>query len=450
MKHILSLFVALVCATVVLAQKEDSREGIDARWFKSHYTKTESMIPMRDGAKLYTAIFTPKNKKSLHPLLLNLTQNGCEPYGKKSATFWQEDVFAEYLHAEYIFVFQDVRGSGKSIDAKAGNGGSNDVFDTVEWLLRKVRKHNGSVGIWGIAEDGTYALAAAGCGHPAIKAVSVQAPVDCEVSQANISVPTLFVGGGFDTKSQQCLWDCYSVVKERSPKSDVRLVVGPWEHSAWRANIKSDEPDDSSFVTDDPANFYSCEVEYPFFDHYLRGATFSGASELGALIYFTGENCWREIDGWRCNDRSYFLYFNEDGFLYNEQPKHNSSFTANGERVLTYISPVLDSDVMAAGAVDVSLHIMASQPTVDLVVKIVDVADDGESEMLLRSVALVGQSVEMNRVVPLSIKMTDLAHTFMAGHRIKIKIECPATGESGEIKLYHDKQHLSQISFSIQ
>lgn len=450
MKHIFSLFVALVCAMAVFAQKEDSREEIDARWFKSHYTKTECMIPMRDGSKLYTAIFTPKNKKALHPILLNPTQNGCEPYGKKSATFWQEEVFAEYLRAEYIFVFQDVRSSGKSVDTKPGAGSANDVFDTVEWLLRKVRKHNGSVGVWGIAEDGAYALAASGCGHPAIKAVSVQAPVDCVVSQANAYVPTLFVGGGFDTKSNQCLWDCYGVIKEKSPNLDVRLVVGAWKHGAWRANNQPDELEYDSLTADNTANFYSCEVEFPFFDHYLRGAASSGASAAGALIYFTGENCWREMDCWRKGDKSYTLYLNEDGFLYNEQPRQSSSFVNNSEGVLTFVSPVLDSDVIVAGAVEALLHVMASHPTEEIAVKIIDVAEDGEKEILLRSATVAGQSVDANRVMPLAIKMTDLAHTFMAGHRVKIQIEIPAKDKTCDMKLFHDKSHLSQILFSIQ
>ena len=82
MKHIFTLVVALFSVVALYAQQQNSHEQIDAQWFKSHYKKTESLIPMRDGTKLYTAIYTPKNKKNTHPILLNRTQNGCEPYGK--------------------------------------------------------------------------------------------------------------------------------------------------------------------------------------------------------------------------------------------------------------------------------------------------------------------------------------------------------------------------------
>ncbi|MBQ2019001.1 MAG: CocE/NonD family hydrolase, partial [Alistipes sp.] len=195
------------------AQQQNSHEQIDAQWFKSHYKKTESLIPMRDGTKLYTAIYTPKNKKSTHPILLNRTQNGCEPYGKKSATFWQEEIFEEYLRGEYIVVFQDVRGYGKSLGNKDATNGANDAFDTAEWLYRKARKNNGKIGVWGFGEDAKYALEAAECSHQAITAVSAQAPVDCEVRVVKLSTPMLFVGGMFDEQSDKDLWNSYRTAK---------------------------------------------------------------------------------------------------------------------------------------------------------------------------------------------------------------------------------------------
>ena len=64
MKHIFTLVVALFSVVALYAQQENRHEQVDAQWFRTHYKKTESLIPMRDGTKLYTAIYTPKNKQT--------------------------------------------------------------------------------------------------------------------------------------------------------------------------------------------------------------------------------------------------------------------------------------------------------------------------------------------------------------------------------------------------
>lgn len=476
MKHIFTLVVALFSVVALYAQQENNHEQIDAQWFKSHYKKTESLIPMRDGTKLYTAIYTPKNKKSTHPILLNRTQNGCEPYGKKSATFWQEEIFEEYLRGEYIVVFQDVRGYGKSLGNKDATCGANDTFDTAEWLYRKARKNNGKIGVWGFGEDAKYAFEAAVCSHQAIKAVSAQAPVDCEVNIAKLSTPMLFVGGMFDDQSDKTLWDSYRVAKASNPATDVRLVVGPWTYGAWR------ESDAEIIANDATPEFYRTEIEFPFFDHYLRGGESSGASASGSLIYYGGENCWREGDGWHSEGEELTLYFNEEGALYEELPYQDISYSdflsdpqnpvpatkdgaeevtsvllsdqsfADGRAdVLTFVTPVLDSDITAAGAITAKLYVKSSQPTIDLVVKLIDVADNGESDILLRSGIVKGQNIEPNSITPITISMTDLAHAFMAGHRIKLQIHSTWSPIlqgtiTNHITLYHDKQHPSQLA----
>lgn len=475
MKHIFTLVVALFSVVAIYAQQKNSHEQIDAQWFKSHYKKTESLIPMRDGTKLYTAIYTPKNKKSTHPILLNRTQNGCEPYGKKSATFWQEEIFEEYLRGEYIVAFQDVRGYGKSLGNKDATNGANDTFDTAEWLYRKARKNNGKIGVWGFGEDAKYALESAVCSHQAITAVSVQAPVKCEVAVAKLSTPMFFVGGMFDEQSDNNLWNSYRTAKASNPTADVRLVVGPWTYGAWR------ESDAEIIANDATPEFYRTEIEFPFFDHYMQGGESSGASASGSLIYYGGENCWREGDGWQSEGEELTLYFNEEGALYEELPYQDISYSdflsdpqnpvpatkdgseevtsvllsdqsfADGRAdVLTFVTPVLDSDITAAGAITAKLYVKSSQPTIDLVVKLIDVADNSESEILLRSGIIKGQNIEPNSIIPITISMTDLAHTFMAGHRLKLQIHSTwspilQSTMSNHITLYHDKQHPSQV-----
>ena len=476
MKHIFTLVVALFSVVALYAQQGNSHEKIDAQWFKSHYKKVESLIPMRDGTKLYTAIYTPKNKKSTHPILLNRTQKGCEPYGKKSATFWQKEIFEEYLRGEYIIVFQDVRGYGKSLSNKDASNGANDAFDTAEWLYRKARKNNGKIGVWSFGEDAKYAFEAATCFHKAITAVSVQAPVDCDAKVAKHSIPTLFVGGMFDEQSDKSLWDSYRTAKASNPAADIRLVVGPWTYGAWREN-------DAEIIADDAdPDFYRTEIEFPFFDHYLRGGESSGASASGSLIYYGGENCWREGDAWQSEGEELTLYLNEEGALYEELPYQDISYsdflsdpqnpvpaTKEGSEevasvllsdqsfvdgradVLTFVTPVLDSDITAAGAVTAKLYVKSSQPTIDLVVKLIDVADNSESEKLLRSSVVKEQNIEPNSIVPITISMTDLAHTFMAGHRLKLQIHSTwspilQSTTSNHITFYHDKQHPSQVT----
>ena len=443
MKKIFTLSLALIVAVVAWAQKSGEISEIDARWFKSHYTKSECMIPMRDGAKLYTAIYTPKNKKSLHPILINRRSQGCAPYGKRSADFWQNEIFEDYLLAEYILVFQDVRGAGKSASEKI-NDINQDAYDTADWLIRKVKKHNGNIGVWGFAEDGGYALEAATCGHPAIKAVSVQAPIGADFA-CEVAVPTLFVGGLFDVESQKSLWNSFRVVKQSSPQADCRLAVGPWAHGEWRANVDGKESG---------VEFYRDEIEFPFFDNLLRGAESSGATANGCFVYFSGENCWRELDGWKQSDEKLSLYLNEDGALYEEQPNNNGSYsryTSNPKTpvpvvedgaedvtaekifsdhsfvdgradVLTFVSPILDRDIMVTGAIEVELYAMASQPTADFVVKVIDVADNDDAEILVRGEWVVDIPMENSRVQRVAFRMTDMAHTFMAGHRIKVQI----------------------------
>lgn len=467
MKKIFIILTMLLCATALRAQ-ETEREEIDARWFKAHYQKSEQMIPMRDGTKLYTAIFTPKNKKSLHPILLNRTQNGCEPYGKKSATFWQEAIFAKYLYAEYIIVFQDVRGFGHSAGESSTEKGASDAYDTAECLLRKAKKNNGNIGVWGIAEDANWALLAAACGHRAIKAVSAQAPVGEGIGMAKISAPTLFVGGAFDDKSEAQLWNGYNSTLAANPSVDCRLVVGPWTHAAWRKNRQAEQE------SDDDSAFYHAEVEFPFFDHYLRGAESNGASAAGALIYFTGENCWRELERWGGEQHEERLYFGENGALCElQQPSSSSSsYTVNPENpvpsdvmqttenrddILMFTSPILERDMSVAGAIGVELNVKASQPVADFVVRIIDVADNAESEMQVRSVVATKCQITQEGVTKITLKTPDVAHTFMAGHRIKVLLHStwddklqPSINSKCDITLLHDKSHPSHVSFQLQ
>ncbi|MGI8741888.1 MAG: CocE/NonD family hydrolase [Bryobacteraceae bacterium] len=156
---------------------------------KAHYTKYEYPIAMRDGKKLFTSVYAPKDSSHSYPFLMMRTPYSVAPYGVDrypdrlgpSLKFAQEG---------YIFVYQDVRGRYMSqgsfiemhphIDRKASatdTDESTDTYDTIEWLLKHVPNHNGKVGIWGISYPGYYTSASIIDSHPALKAASPQAPM---------------------------------------------------------------------------------------------------------------------------------------------------------------------------------------------------------------------------------------------------------------------------------
>jgi len=151
------------------------------------FTATRAMIPMRDGVKLHTAIFTPKKAQAPLPFLLMRT-----PYGAPSSPLpLAFEPYKELVEEGYIFVFQDIRGRYQSegrfvmqrpprdrSDPRAIDE-STDAYDTVEWLLKNVPGNNGRVGLAGISYGGWLTAMAMLDPHPAVKAVSPQAsPAD--------------------------------------------------------------------------------------------------------------------------------------------------------------------------------------------------------------------------------------------------------------------------------
>ena len=156
-----------------------------AGWVAAHYGKTEAMVPMRDGVRLYTAIYAPLEAGQAPPFLLHRSPYGSGPYGPRA--FPEELGPSEALARDgFIFVYQDVRGrmmsEGVFIEVTphldgAGVDEATDAYDTIQWLLDHVPGHNGRVGAWGISYPGYYAASTLVRPHPALKAVSPQAPM---------------------------------------------------------------------------------------------------------------------------------------------------------------------------------------------------------------------------------------------------------------------------------
>jgi putative CocE/NonD family hydrolase len=181
----LLLFFFTFCSLFVAGQ-----EQIDSIYLQKVYFKREVMIPMRDGTKLFTTIYAPKDSSQKHPVLMMRTPYSVSPYGagrfspRLYSTHW-----SNYIRLNYIIVMQDVRGrymsEGGFMDVRPFNASkkgketdeASDTYDAVDWLIKNVGGNNGKVGVFGISYPGFYATMAALSGHPAIKAVSPQAPV---------------------------------------------------------------------------------------------------------------------------------------------------------------------------------------------------------------------------------------------------------------------------------
>ena len=150
------------------------------------FDKSDVMIPARDGVKLHTVIFTPKDARGSLPILLERT-----PYGVPADEQGLHATFANLADDGYIFAFQEIRGRFKSegkfvmqrpvrdrSDSKSIDE-STDAWDTVDWLVKNVKSNNGRVGMLGVSYDGWLVTMALLDPHPALKAASEQAtPAD--------------------------------------------------------------------------------------------------------------------------------------------------------------------------------------------------------------------------------------------------------------------------------
>lgn len=160
-----------------------------SEYFRNYYDKKEVYIPMRDGIKLFTSIYSPKDHSQNYPILMMRTPYNSEPGGEENYNFFL-GIHSEYLEEGYIMVFQDVRGSymseGEFLDVRPFNPDkktsqdvdeNSDTYDAIQWLVHNVPDNNGRIGIYGLSYPGFYATMSLMDAHPALKAVSPQAPV---------------------------------------------------------------------------------------------------------------------------------------------------------------------------------------------------------------------------------------------------------------------------------
>ena len=182
------LFV--VVAAAVLWMSGDGGSGLRAQApdIRASYTKTEHMVAMRDGVKLFTIVYAPKDTTSTYPFMLHRTPYGSPPYGP-DAYRTSLGPSAAFGAEKFLFVYQDVRGKFRSegdfvvmrplVPSPKGpraTDESTDTFDTIDWLVKNVPNNNGRVGQWGISYPGSQTVWGMIDAHPALKASSPQAP----------------------------------------------------------------------------------------------------------------------------------------------------------------------------------------------------------------------------------------------------------------------------------
>ncbi len=564
-------------ATTAPAPAQSAIEAV-----KAGYTKYEFKIPMRDGVRLFTAVYVPKDASAsrTYPILLNRTPYTVGPYGVDR---YREALGPSRLFQDsgYIFAYQDVRGrwmsegvfenmrpivphdgDPKTIDE------STDTYDTIEWLLKHVDGNNGKVGQSGISYPGFYTDCGLVDSHPALVAASPQAPVtdwfigddwhhngafqlphafnflanfgrsrpeptskplvpfdhgmpdgykfflemgplanadtrffrgeigfwnqilahgtydqfwkDRNVRQhlKNIKPAVLTVGGWFDAENLFGALETYKAIEKSTPEAKNLLVMGPWLHGGWS---RGDGASLGLIPFNAPtAQFYREKIEFPFFEHQLKGTADPKLPE--AYVFETGRNQWRALPAWPPKEvQSQSLYLRSGGTLagepqadrtgdatFDEYPSDpakpvpfvdeiaigmtgdymvgDQRFASKRPDVLVYQTPVLEEDLTIAGPIQVELTVSTTGTDSDWIVKLVDVFPDdypdpepnprkvrmGGFQMLVRGDVMRGKfrrSFETpepfvaGQPTRVTFTMPDAFHTFRRGHRLMVQVQ---------------------------
>ncbi len=219
------LLLLLFCCAVFLSA---GAQNADSLWMREHYTKKEVYIPMRDGVKLFTSVYMPKDTTEKHPILMTRTPYSCAPYGENEWRPYWTRYLMDYVKKGYIMITQDVRGrwmsEGTFVDVRPFNPNkkgketdeASDTYDAIDWLVKNIAGNNGNVGVFGISYPGFYSTMAAASNHPALKAVSPQAPVT-----------NWFIGDDFHHNGAFFAMDGFSFYSSFGKPRPLPTTVGP-------------------------------------------------------------------------------------------------------------------------------------------------------------------------------------------------------------------------------
>ena len=301
MKKLVTCLFIIVCVA-------SKAQNADSVWIKDNYAKKEVYITMRDGIRLFTSIYMPKSTVELHPVLLSRTPYSCEPYGEENYKDYWNSYQKEYFKEGYIMVKQDVRGrwmsEGQIINVRPFNANkkgkeideSSDTYDTIDWLIKNLTNNNGKVGVFGISYPGFYSTMAAASNHPALKAVSPQAPVT-----------NWFIGDDFHHNGaffQMDAFGFYSAqgfafgVPHPKPVSVAATSVGYPEHDSYKFFLETGSLKNLTKYTGDSIAFWKDLMAHPNYDDWwkARDARIATKNLQPALLWvgglFDAEDCW--------------------------------------------------------------------------------------------------------------------------------------------------------------
>ena len=594
-KRILNfLIICFIVFSSSSCNENERVQGATENYVEKHYNKQEVTIEMRDGVKLFTSIYSPKDTSKTYPILMLRTPYSCRPYG--------EDNFRSRIGPNrhlmedgYIIVYQDVRGrwmsegtydnmrayipekkSDKDIDE------SSDTYDTIEWLINNVPHNNGKVGTWGVSYPGFYSTCSVIDAHPALVAASPQAcigdfffddfrhngayllsyfratsvfgtprngPTDTawyklpdlktqdqyqffldagplknlnhyfqyeRLDDATVQhrdkvddffweeikehpnydsvwqskgiiqhlknvkphVATMVVGGEFDAEDLYGPLETYKTIEANNKDNYNTLVFGPWSHGQWaRTRVKNSVG--NYYFGDSISLNYQKQIEYRFFDHFLKG---DGDHQTGlpeAYVYDSGKKTWSEFAQWppekgqmtklylsgnqklstseQNDDPMKFISDIKKPVPYSEDIKtvftprkymtDDQRFAARRSDVLVFETEVLENDLTIAGPIMANLNVATTGTDADWIVKVIDVHPSDVEEtnkdmqthlklsnyhLMVRSEVMRGKfrnSFEHpepfvpNKKTEVNIKLQDVYHTFKKGHKLQIQVQ---------------------------
>jgi putative CocE/NonD family hydrolase len=272
MKFIRTYFLLFVFLVL-----QGAAQNKDSAWVHANYTKEEKLITMRDGVKLFTTVYAPKNNSEKHPILMVRTPYSVAPYGKDFSSRLYGTYWINYLKENYILVMQDVRGrhmsEGEYADVrpfienkktKNDIDEASDTYDAVDWLVKNVPNNNGNVGVFGISYPGFYSTMAALSGHPAIKAVSPQAPVT-----------EWFLGDDFHHNGAFALMDGFSFyygfgVPRPKPVKDYWREFKFPERDIYNFHLKQGALKNYTKLMGDSIKFWNDMMNHPNYDDWWK------------------------------------------------------------------------------------------------------------------------------------------------------------------------------------
>src|SRR5450631_3286397 len=314
MKKILLILILIFFYVVSFPQNADST------WFVNNYVKMEKLIPMRDGIKLFTSIYIPKDKTEKHPVLITRTPYSCAPYGENNFKPYWDSYEKEYFKEGYIMVTQDVRGrwmsEGSFEDVRPFNPGkknketdeASDTYDAIDWLVKNIPDNNGDLGVFGISYPGFYSTMAAASNHPALKAVSPQAPVT-----------NWFIGDDFHHKCvffQMDAFDFYSALgfgfgqPHPAPTDIPARSVGYPDHDNYKFFLDAGTLKNLSKYMGDTIAFWKDVMSHPNYDAWWQARDARNATKnlkpamlwVGGL--FDAEDCWGAWNAYKATEKN--------------------------------------------------------------------------------------------------------------------------------------------------